>query len=120
MKDDTEADEVSNNGYFGEVSNSRFSSLLTSKDRDFLLSPNGAQVLSLTPLFPMCNSLWPKICVMYASSWPHFFITIQLLYFPGKLHKLPNKLNHNNIPRILFLVRIHMIYDYISYHLPHI
>ena len=30
----------------GEVSSLRFSHLLASKDRDFLLSPTGAQVLS--------------------------------------------------------------------------
>lgn len=44
MKDDLEA--LALNGDPQQVSSSRFSSLLASKDRDYLLSPNGAQVLS--------------------------------------------------------------------------
>lgn len=36
------------NGDSGQVSSSRISSLLASKDRDYLLSSNGAQVLSLS------------------------------------------------------------------------
>ncbi|OIW14809.1 hypothetical protein TanjilG_05430 [Lupinus angustifolius] len=42
MKDETQAHPLSHNDYFGEVSSSRFS-LLASKDRNFLLSPNGGQ-----------------------------------------------------------------------------
>lgn len=46
MKDGTRA-PVSNNGYFGgeQISTSKFSQLLASSHRDFLLSPTGAQVL---------------------------------------------------------------------------
>ncbi|XP_073224986.1 probable nucleoredoxin 2 isoform X2 [Cicer arietinum] len=45
MKDGTRA-PVSNNGYFGgeQISTSKFSQLLASSHRDFLLSPTGAQV----------------------------------------------------------------------------
>lgn len=52
MKDETQALVMNNNGYFGEeVSSSKFSHLLASKDRDFLLSPSGAQVLHLSLVF---------------------------------------------------------------------
>lgn len=47
MKDDFQALVL--NGDSQQLSSSRFSSLLASKDRDYLLSPTGAQVLSLSP-----------------------------------------------------------------------
>lgn len=40
--------EVALNGDADKVSSSRFMSLLASKDRDYLLSPTGSQVLSLS------------------------------------------------------------------------
>lgn len=46
MKDDFQALVL--NGDSQQLSSSRFSSLLASKDRDYLLSPTGAQVLSLS------------------------------------------------------------------------
>lgn len=58
MKDGTQAQ---NNGNFGEVSRSKFSELLATRDRDFLLSPTGAQVLSVSLTIlsqhPLGNSL---------------------------------------------------------------
>lgn len=48
MKDGTET-VVVNNGNFVEEEERKFSHLLASKDRDFLLSPTGVQVFS--PLF---------------------------------------------------------------------
>jgi hypothetical protein len=48
MKDDFQALVLNTNGDSQQLSSSRFSSLLASKDRDYLLSPTGAQVLSLS------------------------------------------------------------------------
>ncbi|TKY75279.1 nucleoredoxin 2 [Spatholobus suberectus] len=44
MKDGTKVVVVNDNGNSGKVSTSKFSHLLASQDRDFLLSPTGAQV----------------------------------------------------------------------------
>ena len=49
MKDDFQALVLNaNGGDSQQLSSSRFSSLLASKDRDFLLSPTRAQVLSFS------------------------------------------------------------------------
>lgn len=55
MKDETQPSINNGNLSLPHLSSSRFSSLLATKDRDFLLSPTGAQVLlSLT-----CSFLQP-------------------------------------------------------------
>lgn len=60
MKDDLEA--LALNGDPQRVSSSRFSSLLASKDRDYLLSPNGAQV-------KICDLEGKIIGLYFAANW---------------------------------------------------